>query len=65
MKVALKSSLLQAVEAQREAERLGLLVTADLLRDIVYALSELANTTGKQHDVAKGPKRLPLRQHNR
>ena len=63
MRTDLKKSLQLAARAQAEAERLGLVVTAESFRDIVARLSELAKTRDEERSDAMLPIQL-RRQEN-
>lgn len=60
MRTDLKKSLQLAARAQAEAERLGLVVTAESFRDIVARLSELVKTRDEERSDAMLP--IQLRQ---
>lgn len=63
MRTDLIKSLQLAARAQVEAERLGLVVTAESFRDIVSRLSELAKTRDEERSDAMLPIQL-RRQEN-
>ena len=61
MKVNIDESIELANRAAQEAERLGLLITADTLRELADELSELAAASGAVPKVATSARRLPPR----
>ncbi len=61
MKVNIEESVELAVRAAQEAERLGLLITADNLREVADELSELAAASGNVPNVSTSEHRLPQR----
>lgn len=61
MTINIEESIELANRAAQEAERLGLLITADNLREVADELSELAAVSGTVPSVSTSARRLPQR----
>lgn len=61
MKVNIEESIELAVRAAQEAERLGLLITAENLSEVADELSELAAASRAVANVSMSERRLPQR----